>query len=132
MTTNHHLKSFLWFPYEQSKCPRNHVSAQTPSPSFLFTLKMSSKNPLPSLGFGKWDHCSPLHLEGGSGLVLSWISWATPGHSVRDVSLFRPKTTTEKHPSPGSLECSFLVAASTSPIFYQQMKEFYNTFCHYQ
>lgn len=130
MTTNHHLKSFLWFPYEQSRCPRNPMSVhKLHLPAFFSHWKCHQRihYPLWDLVNGTTAPHSTLKAEA----ALSCRGF--PGQSLETVSeTFRPKTTTEEHPSPGSLECSFLVAASTSPIFYQQMKEFYNTFCHYQ
>lgn len=105
-------------------------SAHTPSPSFLFTLKMLLKYPWPNLGFGKWGHCTQLHLEvrSGSGLV--------PGHPGQALergleTLLCLDSMPPLRSIPRLESLVFLsVMAPTSPIFYQQMKEC--PFCHYQ
>lgn len=106
-TTNHHLKSFLWFPYEPSKCPRNPMSVhKLHLPAFLFShgkchQKKKKKNlyPIWDLVNGAPAPHSTLKAEVALSCPVEFPE--APVESVRDISLFGPKETTAgKHPSP--------------------------------
>lgn len=93
MTTDHHLKSFLWFHMNHQNIPGIlHQCTNSISQLSLYsTLKMSLRNPWPSLGFGKWGHCTQLHLEVRSGSVfVPWVP-GQPWWRLRATSLFQTR-----------------------------------------
>ena len=131
-TTNHHLKSCLWFPYEPSKCPRNPMSVhKLHLPAFFSHGKCHNEKIL----YPTWDlvnGATTPHFTLKAEVALSRpVEFQeAPVEGVRDTSLFGPKeNTTESILHPWSLEGSLSVAASTSLIFYQQMSF---SFCHCQ
>lgn len=125
MTIGHHLKSFLWFHMNHQNIPGilHQCTNSTSQLSLYSTLKMSLRNPWPSLGFGKRGHCPQLHLEVRRSCPIG--SWATLAASQSHFSVSDPRRPPlGQVPCLGSPACAFLWQHQSHPQFYQQMKAF--------
>lgn len=115
-------------PYETSKQPRNPMAVHKLHIPAFFAHRKCTNKPWCNLGFGAWGRRTPLVLEVRTSFVLvPWGSRAIPAVSQALLwwDLGRPYWDV----LVSWITRVFLVAAPTSPMFYQQMS---CPFCHYQ